>query len=426
MLATTSAVPLSYIFWSFDSNFDDLYNEYNGIGINGASFVSPGYTGYGSALFLNGTNSEYVLVSNYKDMTNTSLTWETWSYPINLDNYDNLMLGMCQTISLSTCMYLMIRQNRTYLAFYANDCWGSTIISINRWYHFAFVYDYMALTQYIYVNGILECTHNTSSPFQATSGAITIGAINNTGTATPAAFWTGYIDQMEYVSRAKTASEILTDATLAGYYSFDDGSYYDLGPLKINGTGVGLSSTAGYVNQSILFNVSGAYFQAGAFTSLGVSGQSYSISLWVNKALSSSGGGTLVHVSGSSNGTLWCIPMLGLSSSDEIIGQSWNLSMVAIQGPILQLGVWTHIVTSYSMDNGVRLWINGTLIGSSIPFTYSASSLPDWITVGTTFSAAVPCAHGNVAVGQFYGMIDELRIYSRELTSSDVYALANP
>ena len=118
--------------------------------------------------------------------------------------------------------------------------------------------------------------------------------------------------------------------------------------------------------------------------------------------------------------------MLGLTSSNEIIGQSWNYSMVAIQGPALQLGVWTHIVTSYSITNGVRLWVNGALIGSSISFTYAASGVPNWITVGTTFSTAMACASGNVSTGQFYGMIDELRIYSRELTSTDVYSLANP
>ncbi|CAF2863141.1 unnamed protein product [Rotaria sp. Silwood2] len=260
----------------------------------------------------------------------------------------------------------MIRQNRTYFAFYGNDCWGSTIVLTNSWYHFAFVYDYEALTQYIYLNGILECTHSSSSSFQATSGAITIGAINNTGT-TPASFWTGYIDQMAYVSRAKTATEVLMDATLVAYYSFDGGSYYDSGPNKINGQD--------------LF---------------------------------------------SSNGTSWCMPMLGLTSSDEIVGQSWNSFMMTVQGPVLQLGVWTHIVTSYSINNSVRLWINGTLIGSSATFTYAASSSPDWITVGTTFPAAMSCASGSVSTGQFYGMIDELRVYSRELTSSDVYALANP
>jgi hypothetical protein len=61
-----------------------MYNVYNGVGTNGATYISPGYTGYGSALSLDGNLSQYVLVANYKDMINTSLTWEMWAYPISL------------------------------------------------------------------------------------------------------------------------------------------------------------------------------------------------------------------------------------------------------------------------------------------------------------------------------------------------------
>ena len=75
---------MTYIFWAFDSDPNDLYNVYNGVAMNGATFVSPGYTGYGSALSLNGTASEYVLVSNYKDMTYKGFTWEIWAYPLDL------------------------------------------------------------------------------------------------------------------------------------------------------------------------------------------------------------------------------------------------------------------------------------------------------------------------------------------------------
>ena len=142
---------------------------------------------------------------------------------------------MCQTPLTSLCMYLMVRQNRTYFAFFNNDCWGSTTLGINQWYHFAFVYDYSALTQYIYLNGVLECTHSSSDPFLATTGAFTIGAINNTGAATPNYFWTGYIDQMSYVSKAKTPAEILADATLVASYSFEGGSFLDSGSNGING-----------------------------------------------------------------------------------------------------------------------------------------------------------------------------------------------
>ena len=145
------------------------------------------------------------------------------------------MVGMCQTPGLRTCLYLMIRLNSTYFAFYGDDCWSTPLyVPINQWHHFGFVYDYNLYTQYIYLNGVPICTHSSSGPFLGSSGAITIGAINNTGT-TPYYFWTGYIDQVTYVSRAKSADEMLTDATLVVYYSFDNGSFADLGPNSIVG-----------------------------------------------------------------------------------------------------------------------------------------------------------------------------------------------
>jgi len=72
------------MYWTFDSTFNDFYNVYNGVGMNGATFVTPGYNGYGGALFINGTNSQYVLVAAYKNMTYSSFTWEVWGYPMNL------------------------------------------------------------------------------------------------------------------------------------------------------------------------------------------------------------------------------------------------------------------------------------------------------------------------------------------------------
>jgi hypothetical protein len=146
------------------------------------------------------------------------------------------MVAMCVSRTGYECLQLLIRNHTTYFGFFDDDCSGSTIVNIDEWYHFAFVYNYMNGTQYIYLNGELECTHNSTQPFQGNSSNITIGAIGWSGASgTLVSYWTGYIDQLSYVSRAKTEIEILTDATLAAYYSFDNGSFYDSGPNKING-----------------------------------------------------------------------------------------------------------------------------------------------------------------------------------------------
>jgi hypothetical protein len=119
--------------------------------------------------------------------------------------------------------------------------------------------------------------------------------------------------------------------------------------------------------------------------------------------------------------------MLGLSSTYQIIGVNWNASSVAqMIGPIIPLATWTHIVTSYSSINGIRLWVNGTLIGSTGPFQYSPSGAYNTIILGNSLAGQVSCAGGSIVKGQFYGMIDELRVYARELNATDVYTLANP
>ncbi len=55
------------------------------MGMNNCTFHSPGYTGYNrSALSVNASNSQYVLISQFLNMTYTSFTWEMWAYPISL------------------------------------------------------------------------------------------------------------------------------------------------------------------------------------------------------------------------------------------------------------------------------------------------------------------------------------------------------
>jgi hypothetical protein len=142
---------------------------------------------------------------------------------------------MCESINIDHCLHFIIRNHQPYFGFFNDDCDSSTVVNISEWHHFGFVYDDIAHTQYIYLNGDLVGIHNSLGPFLGNSGAIIIGALNDSGGATPVFYWTGYIDQVSYISMAKSAAEILIDATLVAYYSFDNGSFYDSGPNKING-----------------------------------------------------------------------------------------------------------------------------------------------------------------------------------------------
>lgn len=141
---------------------------------------------------------------------------------------------MCALESVRLCLHLLIRNKKIHFGFYGVDCHGQTILDPDQWYHFAFVYDYPNLTQFIYLNGVLECKRTSAEPFLGNSSSIMIGAVNMTSVS-PHWHWTGYIDQVSYVSRAKTEIEILNDATLVAYFPFDNGLFNDLGPNNING-----------------------------------------------------------------------------------------------------------------------------------------------------------------------------------------------
>jgi hypothetical protein len=79
----------------------------------------------------------------------------------------------------------------------------------------------------------------------------------------------------------------------------------------------------------------------------------------------------------------------------------------------LPVGIWSHIATTYD-GTAIRLYVNGALVASKPrtgPLRVSASSL----TIG-----------GDSVFGQrFQGMIDEVRVYSRALSTSEIAADMN-
>ncbi|CAF0713063.1 unnamed protein product [Adineta steineri] len=117
---------------------------------------------------------------------------------------------------------------------------------------------------------------------------------------------------------------------------------------------------------------------------------------------------------------------MGLTSSGQITIDSWNSSNVPLTGPQAPLNTWTHVVTTYSPTSGLKLYINGTLWSSVGAYTFAAGSIPMTITLGNSLLGTSTCNTATIQMGQFYGSIDEFYVYARELTTSEVTALANP
>jgi hypothetical protein len=237
----------------------------------------------------------------------------------------------------------------------------------------------------------------------------------------------GLIDQLSIVTRVKSASEILTTATLVVYYSFDNQSLLDSGPNLINGTGINTAFGLGRVNEGIVFNMTRSYVQINNLVLFGTPYSPYSFAFWIYPY--STKNGTLIHMWKPSAPTTFCMPIIGFSASGSIVAQTWNSTQIlAIVGPVIAPNMWVHIAHTYSPNDGIRLFINGTLmVSSQAPSTNPAASAPLSMAIGYCVNTTLcSCASGSIVPGQFHGMMDEFQFYSRQLNTSEVLALANP
>lgn len=307
-----------------------------------------------------------------------------------------------------------------------DDSAGTTTITVNKWYHAAFVYDYSTSRQSVYLNGFLE-GNRTSGVYQGTTGSITIGLIKNSADYP----FNGYIDQVSMVARAKTASEILFDAAVVCYYSFDSGSVYDSGPLGLNASVTGVSfASQGRINDAMSFTSANSYLVSGGMTLLGSSYAAYSFAVWIKPT--SVMNGVIVYVSkcNTNCASNWCMPFMGFTSTGQIAIQSWSAAsggtIVILTGPTIMTNTWIHVAYSYSSTNGMRLYLNGLLFSSSSAFTYLPSNAPNYIYLGSFPLSTCSAVSTVISTDQFYGLMDEFYLFSREITAADVSGLANP
>ena len=392
---------------------------------------------------LNGRN-QYVLVrAPYVTFSYTSFTVEAWIYPRNLTAHqDYVIFTQCTSTTLRKCLLLMFRNASLRMAFHGDDCQTSSVVNENAWYHVAFVYDYSTTSKIVYLDGKIVCENATSLPYEGSNASICIGA-RCTTSAWP---WNGCIDELSFVHRAKNASEIIDDATLVVHYSFDDAgnSTLDSGPLGINamvGNNI-YSQSNGYMSRCLLFSglSPSSFVQMSGLRRLGTQNYSFSFALWLKPT--SVNNGTIVHLSSNTQGTGWCgksiinlfllyshilflmsvVTLMGFSARGQLVNSiRTTTSLVNITSMVLPTHSWTHIVSTYSVTNGLRLYINGTLFGSVNGFIHSADGSLMTVTLGNSLNGS-NCTSAVPSV-PYEGFMDEFRLYSRELSQADICEL---
>ncbi|CAF1216464.1 unnamed protein product [Adineta steineri] len=408
----------NYSFWPMENNAVDIISGLYGEGANSPTYVTPGITGSGYALKLIRTSKQYIKIPSIKSFAGVSFTVEMWIYPTTLINGDHFF-GLFTQYTRSSKDYslqMMIRGLKLSLDFYGGGIDGATSLTTNTWYHAAFVYDYPSKTQTVYLNGYQDGSHSSAGPYLGTGSSINIG-MHQDGTSYD--YFDGYIDQVSLTMAVNSADDILDDATLASWYSFDYEITYDSGPNKLQGKAVDLTLASGKVDQGLNFSLNSSFYQIPGYVLLGVKSSSFSMSLWVQRT--STGGGTLVHYSTQTDGQGWCIVPIGFSSAGNIIATAWAPDN-QVTGPVLSVNTWTHVATTYSQTDGLTLYVNGVYVGSTAPQSNDAPGTSVILTLGNSLGGG-RCNSKSIVTGTFSGYIDEFRVYSRELSAREVSAL---
>ena len=241
-------------------------------------------------------------------------------------------------------------------------------------------------------------------------------------------FFQGLIDQMIVNRRVKSSCELLEEATLAARFEFDSGSSdVDLGPNNLPGDGDQYTYVASIRSpQAISFQgTNESHFVISDIYALGTANQAFSIVYWIAPQNLS---GAIVHLSSASDGRDWCVPYMGFNGNGSIFGEVVSGTVKAVSAiDLLPIQAWSHIAQTWSPTNGLRLYVNSTLVASDPSVTFnSASGVPMYVFLGSGVRGLSYCAKGAMpAKRPFAGAIDDFRIYSRELTAIDICSIQN-
>jgi len=209
---------------------------------------------------------------------------------------------------------------------------------------------------------------------------------------------------------ASTAVNItVNDSYCKAYWKFDA----DTGTSAADSSGVGNTGTItgatwqpGKIGCSLSFNGTSNNVQKASASSLPAANATQTIGFWLYVSATPSAKATAVAVSGSSSGVY-----IGYSSSTTFGVWKYNGTLLASTTSLPSVNAW-HYITYVKSGSTNYLYIDGVQKNTSTTTTDSSAA--------TTLTAGMTPGGTNY----FAGMLDEIRVYTRALSATEISGLA--
>jgi Concanavalin A-like lectin/glucanases superfamily len=435
-------------YWKLDdasSGTSTTAADSSGNGLTGTTQASPVWTGSGmngNALTLTAASLQYVKVP-YTASLNLAGPWAiaAWVYPTALPTVSANLIDRDSTCNGCNSNYKLSIDNNDHcgaLAWrvsfdtsggvYHGACYV-TAIPLNTWYHLAGTWDGTTLT--LYLNGVSVAT-NVPGAVPATG---TVGDLGLGTEITQARYLDGTLDDARVYNRALSAQDVKTlytstggtsgdiNSNLAGYWKFDEPSGSTANDSSANadiGTATGTTIVAGQIGNARSFSGTTDLVDMGDPAS-GVfdfgAGQDFSYSFWLKRVATASSEFIFAKGAGGTADVGYSIALSGGVQPVVYLSKSGEASRLTITGSNISDTSWHFIAATFSRTGLGSFYLDGALnaTGNISGYNVSLSNGSRHLTVGCS-SSGTAC---------FNGTIDDVRVYSRALSASDVLTLYN-
>ena len=369
----------------------------------------------GTAASFNGSSSK-IVTSNIGAATG-DISISAWVYFNSVSGTEPIV---CRD-STATTRRLQFRNNAGTINAYWFHSGGlsaldsNTSVVANQWYHVVTSWE-DGVANKIYINGSLDATDSTSIGTRGSLEYITIGYLEQGNT-----FLDGKIDQVRIFDKALSSSEVTTlygenndSSTKSTTDIFDDGSGIALYEFEEGAKDTG--GVNGYIGAGGVFaNPTGN--KIGHSISLNAN---FSVSFWINissyaNTYYQNTTGDIIGFGGDNANGIWISSyggkfslLRGSTSGGQAISTNTNVPV----------NTWAHVVVSYSNGNTTSFYVNGSAAGTFNHTTTTTST-------GTgIFSYIGDSDYPTKSIkSSFTGKIDQIRIFDKAISSSEVTTL---
>ena len=420
-------------------------NNNNGTLTNGPTRIEGKI---GQALSFDGVD-DYVEIPNSTVFNTSNGTWSAWINIKNLPGTGENDPIISRHDSGSSFNGLTLRINGDVFAGqFKNgsgevaDVESTTVVSAGRWYHLAIVFSQAnGGADSIWVNGIKEASGTNSAAWAFNGQVVRFADAIDT-------FWNifdGLIDDVRIYNRALSASEInrlyqqaqskynasKTDSLtkgLVGYWTFDGADIGSSGTIAKDRSGNNNNGTLtngptrieGKIGQALNFDGVDDFVNIGSNANLQLTG-AMTICAWFKADTIDTVNEDYI-VARSTADPLGPYALYLFSGSS--LGFGWRDDVGALEvyetaGGVIQTGIWTHVCAARnSALNDVDIYIN--TVNTAV--TPTGNVAVTTTSSNTTIGRLGDYVAGNVS---FDGLIDDVRVYNRALSASEIMKLYN-